>query len=128
MSKLAQIHTYPPSLAKSKIMVKTFSLYHTGPVTCNSYFRHFETDSEKKNHYNSILFPERKKKRLQMANIILFILSRLSGFSFFPTIPDYFESFLGYRKCPESASWGEIQKFSPLFSLWRIYFWRCMNA
>ena len=61
MSKLAQIHTYPPSLAKSKIMVKTFSLYHTGPVTCNSYFRHFETDSEKKNHYNSILFPERKK-------------------------------------------------------------------
>ena len=43
MSKLAQIHTYPPSLAKSKIMVKTFSLYHTGPVTCNSYFRHFES-------------------------------------------------------------------------------------
>ena len=61
MSKLAQIHTYPPSLAKSKIMVKTFSLYHRGPVTCNSYFRHFETDSEKKIAI-TVSFSQKEKK------------------------------------------------------------------
>ena len=61
MSKLAQIHTYPPSLAKSKIMVKTFSLYHRGPVTCNSYFRHFETDSEKKITI-TVSFSQKEKK------------------------------------------------------------------
>ena len=115
MSKLAQIHTYPPSLPKSKIRVKTFLLYHTAPVTCNSYFRHFETDSGKNNHYNGIFFPERNKNGSNRPILVCLFYQGLSGFIFFPTIPDYFESFL---KATENVQCLQVEEKSKKFSLY----------
>ena len=60
-------------------------------------------------------FPRKKKKRFQKANIILFILSRLSGFRFFPTIPDYFESFLKATENVRSLQVEEKSKNFPLY-------------
>ena len=115
MSKLAQIHTYPPSLAKSKIMVKTFSLYHRGPVTCNSYFRHFETDSEKKITI-TVSFSQKEKKNGSKRPILFCLFYQgLSGFSFFPTIPDYFESFLKATENVRSLQVEEKFKNFPLY-------------
>ena len=130
MSKLAQIHTYPPSLAKSKIMVKTFSLYHTGPVTCNSYFRHFESrlTVKKKNHYNGILFPERNKSGSKRPILFCLLYQGLSGVSFFPTIPDYFESFLKATENVRSLQVEEKSKNLPLYFPCEEYIFYCREC
>ena len=115
MSKLAQIHTYPPSLAKSKIMVKTFSLYHRGPVTCNSYFRHFETDSEKKITI-TVSFSQKEKKTAPKGQYyFVYSIKDFPALVFFPTIPDYFESFLKATENVRSLQVEEKFKNFPLY-------------
>ena len=115
MSKLAQIHTYPPSLGKSKIMVKTFSLYHRGPVTCNSYFRHFETDSEKKITI-TVSFSQKEKKTAPKGQYyFVYSIKDFPALVFFPTIPDYFESFLKATENVRSLQVEQKFKNFPLY-------------
>ena len=83
---------------------------------------------KKKNHYNSILFSERNKNGSKGPILFGLFYQGLSGFSFFSTIPDYFESFLKATENVRSLQVEEKSKNFPLYFRYEEYIFYCREC